>query len=356
MAGDRKEPIEGVWANIDKADWYANAMLEGGLNDQGTYYPLTDPLMRAEIKRVRQALSNFKQVAIERYNNYSKSLPGTDIDQRFDAIYHEFIKGADHVESLIQQQISTELKQFQLLGGILVILSTVISLFLSNFLYQREVNREKLLVSLTEANQSIVEKNKELDYLAHFDHLTGLPNRVLFADRLEQAIARSSRKHSAFAVLFIDLDHFKAVNDRYGHQLGDRLLKLTAERLQHCIRDDDSLVRICGDEFIIILNDIDNVDLVINTAITISSKIISEIQKPFDLDDAIAQISASIGVAIYPLDSTQDEALVRCADNAMYHAKSLGKNNYQFYFEVSNQKSSGTTGSNRTANLIPFKI
>ena len=232
MAGDRTEPIEGVWANIDQADWYANAMLHGDSNDKGTYYPLTDPQMRAEIISVRQALANFKKVAIERYNNFSESIPGTDIDQRFDTIFLEFIKEADHVESMIQQQISNELKQYQWLGVVLIFLSAIMSLVLSNFLYKREVNREQLLDSLSEANQSIEEKNKELDYLAHFDHLTGLPNRVLFNDRLEQAIAHSNRKQSAFALLFIDLDHFKAVNDRYGHQQGDRLLILTSDRLK----------------------------------------------------------------------------------------------------------------------------
>jgi diguanylate cyclase (GGDEF)-like protein len=338
MAGDRTEPIEGVWRNIDQADWYANAMLHGDSNDERIYYPLTDPQMRASIISVQQALADFKNIAMKRFNNFSESIPGTDIDQQFDAVFHEFIKVADQVESIIQQQIAKELTQYRWLGGLLVIFSALISFFLSNFLYKREVNRDQLLDSLTAANQSIDEKNKELNYLAHFDHLTGLPNRVLFADRLEQSIAHSNRKQSAFSLLFIDLDNFKAVNDRYGHQQGDRLLKQTSGRLRHCIRDDDSLIRISGDEFIVILYDIHNVDSAISAANSTASKIIEEMRQPFNLDGTIAYITASVGVAIYPTDSTNGEVLTRCADNAMYHAKLLGKNNYQFYSEELNQK------------------
>jgi len=338
MGGDTTESIEGVWRNIEQADWYAKTMLEGGLRDLTTYYPLTDPQMRVSIISVRKALAKFKTIAEKRYSHFSDSIPGTDIDQRFDRVFHNFIREADRVETMIHQQISKELTQYRSLGGLLIVLSAATSLFLSNFLCKREVNREELLVSLTQANQSIEAKNRELDYLAHFDHLTGLPNRVLFTDRLEQAISHSKRKHSAFALLFIDLDHFKAVNDRYGHQQGDKLLQQTSKRITHCIRDDDSLVRISGDEFIVILFDIRDVDSAINASNNVASKIIKEMLEPFVLDGPIAHISASIGVAIYPADSTDPEELTQHADNAMYHAKSLGKNNCQFYSDELNKQ------------------
>ncbi len=338
MAGDTTESIDGVWENIERADWYAKVMLIGGAYDLVTYYPLTDPQMRTSIISVRKALARFKTIAEKRYTHFSDSIPGSRIDQQFDTLFHNFIREADRVESMIHQQISKELTQYRLLGAFLVIVSAVTSLILSNFLYKREVNREELLDSLTQANQSIEQKNKELDYLAHFDHLTGLPNRVLFLDRLEQTISHSKRKQSAFALLFIDLDHFKAVNDRYGHQQGDKLLQQTSKRIANCLRDDDSLVRISGDEFIVILSDIRDVDSAVDASNTVASKIIEIMQQPFDLDGPIAHVSASIGVAIYPADSVDPEELTQHADNAMYHAKSLGKNNCQFFSDKLNKK------------------
>ena len=338
MSGDTAESIEGVWRNIEQADWYAKAMLDGGSNDLVTYYPLTDPKMRTLIIAVRKALTKFKAIAEKRYRHFSDSIPGTAIDQQFDQVFHDLIREADHVDVMIHQQIAKELTQYRWLGVLLVVLSSVISLRLSNFLYKRELNREELLDSLTQANQAIEEKNKALDYLAHFDHLTGLPNRILFIDRLEQAIAHSQRKQSAFALLLIDLDHFKAVNDRYGHQQGDKLLQQTSNRITHCIRDDDTLVRISGDEFIVILFDMHDVDSAIDASNSAASKIIDEMREPFVLDGPIAHVSASIGVAIYPTDSTDPEELTQHADNAMYHAKFLGKNNCQFYSDKLNKQ------------------
>jgi len=163
--------------------------------------------------------------------------------------------------------------------------------------------------------------------LAHFDTLTNLPNRTLFYDRLDQAIARVKRYQQKFAVLFLDLDGFKGVNDRLGHHAGDRLLGMVAERLAENVRDMDTLARVGGDEFVFILNNIDHND----NAILVANKILESFSHPFVVNGNACLIGCSIGISIFPDDTDDAEALVKMADDAMYMAKSRGKNNYQLF-------------------------
>ena len=337
MAGDRHESITTVWSHLDSADWYANAMLNGGENDEGIYLALEDSHMRASIISVLKSLDDFKDIALERYTNFKGSTPGSDIDQQFDAVFIKFISEADTVEALVLQLIKKDLKQFRYTAFALLFISFISALLLSNYLYRREKHSTKLLDSLTEATASIEIKNKELERIAHYDELTGLPNRVLFSDRLEQAIVHSQRKQSAFALLFIDLDHFKSVNDRYGHKFGDVLLQQASSRIQHYIRADDTAVRLSGDEFVVILYDIPNQKAATNAASTVANKIIKAMQEPFDMNGPTAYVTASIGIAVYPDDSSKGDGLIRYADSAMYHSKSQGKNRYQFYSRELNQ-------------------
>lgn len=163
--------------------------------------------------------------------------------------------------------------------------------------------------------------------LAHTDALTGLPNRSLFYDRLGQCIAQAKRQSKKIALLFLDLDDFKIVNDTFGHDTGDVLLQEVAERLRHAIRSENTVARTGGDEFIFILTDISNAE---NAAI-VASKIIQSLDKPFLIHGNSCHIGSSIGISIFPDDSEEIEKLVTQADNAMYKAKEKGKNNYQFY-------------------------
>jgi diguanylate cyclase (GGDEF)-like protein len=331
MSGDSTESIENVWEGIASADWYAKAMLEGGKNSGGTYYPLTNPTLRDLIIEVRKKLTNFKLIAIKRYDSFEESIPGTDIDTQFDRVFNEFIKQANTVESHVKFQIKDEFKQYQYISFTLIFISALISILLSNFLYKREKQRVSLIESLTEATKSIANKNKELHTLAHYDSLTGLPNRILFLDRLDQAIIHAMRSNSSIVILFLDLDYFKSVNDQYGHQCGDNLLQQVSQRITKSIRGDDTAVRISGDEFVVILNELDDVSSAVNTANRVAEQLIETLQTPFQLNEPVVYISASIGISIYPEDSTNGEELTKFADNAMYHAKSLGKNNFQFY-------------------------
>ncbi len=169
--------------------------------------------------------------------------------------------------------------------------------------------------------------------LAHYDQVTKLPNRVLFLDRLEQDIKKANRNHQTVSVIFLDLDHFKEVNDTLGHDIGDLLLKETAQRLLSCVRDNDTVARLGGDEFTVILN---NLDQQANAEI-IAQKILGRIAEPFQLAGESVYISTSIGISIYPEDGREVDVLLKNADQAMYAAKELGRNRY-FYFKRSMQE------------------
>lgn len=170
--------------------------------------------------------------------------------------------------------------------------------------------------------------------LANYDPLTGLPNRLLFADRLSQAVGRAQRAGGRFALLYVDLDGFKPINDRWGHGAGDQVLQETAARLLACVRGSDTVARVGGDEFIIILADTQ--DRV--TARTVAQKIVDTLCHPITLSVADGRaegtVTASVGMAVYAVDGSTPDALVAAADAAMYHAKAKGKNRCTFSPEV----------------------
>ncbi|MBI5663737.1 MAG: GGDEF domain-containing response regulator [Nitrospirae bacterium] len=166
--------------------------------------------------------------------------------------------------------------------------------------------------------------------MAYLDALTGLPNRRLFFDRLNQSISRAQRYDEKMALLFVDLDGFKSVNDSLGHDMGDLLLQEAARRLEGCLRKSDTVARIGGDEFTCILPHIERA-ADINV---VAHKIINALNRPFDLKGRKIQISGSIGASLFPDDSIDFEGLISNADAAMYHAKKQGKNNFQFYVDA----------------------
>ncbi len=162
---------------------------------------------------------------------------------------------------------------------------------------------------------------------AHYDALTDLPNRTLFTDRLRQALTQARRDKAQMAMMFIDLDQFKPVNDTYGHDVGDLLLKGVAERMLGCLRASDSAARIGGDEFVVLLPTIEDAQ----DAMMIANKILHAISQPFELAGHSLRISASIGIAVYPEHGSDEKLLLISADIAMYHAKKSGRNNVRLY-------------------------
>lgn len=175
---------------------------------------------------------------------------------------------------------------------------------------------------------------KRIEFLAHHDPLTGLPNRLLLRDRMEQAQALAGRKHSRVALMFLDLDRFKTINDSLGHPVGDALLKEIVERLKSCVRDSDTISRQGGDEFIVLLNDVRDSEAVSRVA----DKIHQRMGQPIVLGSHSLITSFSIGIAIYPEDGEEFDSLLQKADTAMYHAKEAGRNGHRFFTEQMNRQ------------------
>ena len=168
---------------------------------------------------------------------------------------------------------------------------------------------------------------------ANYDLVTGLPNRSLFQDRLEQEVTRAGRSDASMALLFIDLDHFKEANDQFGHEAGDTLLRLVADRLRSCVRKTDTVARLGGDEFTVILQDLIGAELVE----LIAEKILRELVKPFQIFNFTVHISASIGIAFSSQEANTPERLMKNADQAMYVAKHGGRNRFSFFLPTQQQ-------------------
>ena len=174
--------------------------------------------------------------------------------------------------------------------------------------------------------------------LAYIDPLTDLPNRSLFADRFAQSIGRAKRQNNIVALLFLDLDRFKVINDAFGYACGDQLLLQVAQRLRDCVRTDDTVARMGGDEFAITLGDLSDRTAAMTAAAHIAEKIRHLMAEPFMLAEKKVVTGASIGIAFYPSDGAEPATLLQHADAAMYHAKAQGRNNYQFYTTSLNER------------------
>ncbi|MEN8146635.1 MAG: diguanylate cyclase, partial [Campylobacterota bacterium] len=174
-----------------------------------------------------------------------------------------------------------------------------------------------------------VEQQKEMDFLAYHDSLTGLPNRIYFEERLEQVLAVSKRRETTAAILFIDLDRFKIINDTLGHHIGDEMLKTVADRIKAVLRKGDTLARLGGDEFVVILEMLKEN----SEPAHVSEKIITAIREPIEVDSYALNTTASIGIALYPDDGAEMHTVIKHADSAMYQAKKLGKDRFHYYKE-----------------------
>jgi diguanylate cyclase (GGDEF)-like protein len=208
----------------------------------------------------------------------------------------------------------------------------------TDYLSKSEITSELLHRSVRYA----LERKRTDDHIIHmayYDSLTKLPNRTLFHDRLRKALEYSERYKTTFAMLFLDLDNFKRINDTLEHRIGDLLLQGVADRLSHCVRSADTvarqeenpvtntIARLGGDEFTILLTDIN----AMQDAAKVAQRILSILSRPFNLDDHEVFVGASIGIALYPSDGNDVNTLIKNADTAMYHAKDKGRNNFQFY-------------------------
>ncbi|VAW65834.1 Sensory box/GGDEF family protein [hydrothermal vent metagenome] len=168
---------------------------------------------------------------------------------------------------------------------------------------------------------------RKIRHIAYHDSLTGLPNRMLFMDRIDQAISRAEREQGQFALLYIDIDHFKVINDSMGHAAGDQLLNTVSERLRHVLRKSDTVARLGGDEFTVIIEGLQEAEWVI----TVANNILETLLEPVKINSQEVHISGSIGIALYPQDGENFGTLLKHADTAMYKAKDKGRHTFQFY-------------------------
>lgn len=208
--------------------------------------------------------------------------------------------------------------------------SQIKSRLLTEAIMQIEKSKKNLKTLNHTLSSEIAERKlleEKICYVANHDDLTGLPNRVLFRDRLETARTQAVRNKKKLAILFVDLDGFKAVNDTYGHHAGDLLLQQVSQRLQATVRQSDTVARIGGDEFIVLLNNIDHVQ----DAEPVALKILESFKQAILVAGHSTKIGGSIGIAVYPDHSEDTEKLIAYADSAMYSIKKTGKNAYAFH-------------------------
>jgi diguanylate cyclase (GGDEF)-like protein len=194
---------------------------------------------------------------------------------------------------------------------------------------QLELANRKLEQKVQERTAELSDANQHLQFLATHDNLTGLPNRFLFFDRLGQAIKKSRRQKRRFALFFIDLDDFKRINDSFGHIIGDQVLQTVANVLDHAVRDSDTVARLAGDEFMIILDDIREV----SDIEAIARKINLAVSQPIDVPQETVIMTVSIGISLFPEHGEDAETLLRKADEAMYYVKNGTQNSYHIHSE-----------------------
>lgn len=201
--------------------------------------------------------------------------------------------------------------------------------------YEHSIMEQRLLErtidlnsrELNAANTLLKKQNEEISEMATIDALTGLANRHAYNHNIDRALKHAKRYDSNFSIMFIDLDRFKIINDSLGHHIGDLILRHVAKRLLSCIRESDTVVRMGGDEFTILMEESRN----INDIASVSKKILEELSLPFECEGHEILLTASIGISIFPSDGTDQVSLSKHADTAMYQAKDLGRNNFQFY-------------------------
>lgn len=238
----------------------------------------------------------------------------TDADSVYFDALHRMMKASPDV--LMPRWVMWSL--LGLVGSLLLLLG-------HNLLLRRLV--EQRTRALTETALRMEVQQASLEHLAHYDVLTDLPNRALFFGHVEQGFAEAKRNASRLALIFIDLDRFKPINDRFGHAVGDRVLQLAARRMSECIRASDTVGRIGGDEFVVLLRDIGCVE----DAARVAEKIRAALSLPMRIDELELSLSASLGIAVYPEHGEDEDEIAKNADRAMYYAKDRGGNQVKVF-------------------------
>ncbi|MES9845246.1 MAG: GGDEF domain-containing protein [Candidatus Sedimenticola sp. 6PFRAG5] len=328
LSGDRHEDIAVVSRHFSKAERHARNLLEGGVYKKGRVFPLADRHVRHNVEEMLVGIAEFRDISDQRYLAFEDALPGSDIDQKFDRVFSVLLQQAEGIETAIRDEINESLVEFYRSGVMLILSFLGLGGLVSTALYRLETQKLENLQALEIANRQISEQNEQLYALAHYDYLTGQPNRALFYDRLNQALLQARRTGQIFALLYVDLDEFKEVNDAHGHHVGDELLCRVTERLVKVVRESDSVARIGGDEFTVLLTNLVDGEQAGDAAKEVAGKVLEVLSSPFEVEGHELNVTASIGIALYPADGEDEHHLMQNADAAMYRAKAAGRNQF----------------------------
>ncbi|WP_374262738.1 diguanylate cyclase domain-containing protein [Zoogloea sp.] len=273
------------------------------------------------------AVSIYDDVAATPASLIFESPPEADADAppRFSTI--EYIGFPQHNWALhIRTTPAFEERHSRSPARVIAIAGGIGSLLLALFTWQLVTGRDRADARARAMTRELRESEERMRHMAQHDPLTQLPNRALFSDRLQAALALARRDRHGAALMFVDLDRFKSVNDRHGHAVGDQLLIAATTRMRDCLRESDTLARLGGDEFVVLLPHIEQPD----DAERVASRIRSALAQPFALDGLRLEISASIGIGLFPEHGQDDIALMKSADDAMYRAKDIGRDRLVF--------------------------
>ena len=262
------------------------------------------------------------------------TLTKDEIAALLDSPRHWFVNSSDPIPGYLSALMVDETRRVLVLPIILKnTLAAIIAIGIDDGIdfSEEDISQAREVADRTAVALSNAAWEEKLYHQAHYDALTDLPNRILLRDRLEQAMSRAHRESTCVAVLFLDLDRFKSINDSLGHVAGDLFLKEMGVRLSRQLRDGDSVVRFGGDEFIVVVPDVTGDINIITTVSKICENILAATVEPFSLDGHEITITSSIGVSLFPQDADNFDDLLKNADTAMYHAKGQGRDNYQFY-------------------------
>jgi len=296
--------------------------------------------IEAEIEPHFSAMTSLAEELINEASSGAALRVGSAADlARASEEYREGMKG---LATLVKEESQARVVSLRITQIVLLSVMMLLLILEGLFLFRpavRDVRREWEQRAAEHESERAQDQQK-LSYLASYDPLTGLINRFLFGDRLENAIARARRDESLVALMFLDLDDFKAVNDHYGHGTGDALLKQVAKRIVGAVRETDSVGRIGGDEFTVILESAARLE----DAGQVATKILDSVSEPYLIGSRELRVTASIGISMYPLDGEDSQALLRDADIAMYSAKAAGANTYQYFTPKLRQSASERLG------------
>lgn len=332
MAGDTNESMATVRKHLAQAKWYANAMLDGGSNEQGKLLPLNDDQLRLHVNRLLYQLEYFHRQLEERFTLTENTKPGTKTDEAIDILFRSFLSDANQLEAELKQHIFQESQEHNSLMLMLMFAIFSMALISGHAIWRFTQTRSSYLKQLSSANKRISEQNLVLQEIAHTDQLTGLPNRKMLEAIAHRVLGQVHRKQTYLSVSFIDLDFFKPINDQYGHHVGDKVLIATSQLISEQLREGDTLARLAGDEFILLLQA--ESETALRDSVThIFYRIQERLKEPVISSPAPLHIRLSAGTAIAPLHGEDFETLMHHADLAMYMSKEMGRGSHYFFQE-----------------------